>query len=188
MYGQLEHQVMLSCEPSGAPAGSVIIMHGSGQPYDGTNFTERCMFYQSRGFLAISIEYRLGQPEFADDVRRAISWMRTNHPDLTICLTGFSWGGGAASFVGLTDPRVACVVTESGWASAATLAEAGPDAPPFYIVHGTVDPLVPITQAETLRDVLTAAGVSVTWVPHDGGHESVFASGGDAMADWMRGV
>lgn len=44
-------------------------------------------------------------------------------------------------------------------------------APPFLIVHGTADPLVPFSQSEQLTAALTAAGVPVRLVPVEGaGH------------------
>ena len=39
---------------------------------------------------------------------------------------------------------------------------AHPGAPPFLLVHGTADDLVPIRQSERLADALIAAGGSVT--------------------------
>ena len=41
-------------------------------------------------------------------------------------------------------------------------------APPFLIVHGTDDPLVPYSQSEQLAAALTAAGVPARLVPVDG--------------------
>jgi acetyl esterase/lipase len=53
------------------------------------------------------------------------------------------------------------------------------DAPPFLLVHGTADWLVPYAQSEQLHAALTAAGVSSTLVPVEGaehifdGHDDV---------------
>ncbi len=45
------------------------------------------------------------------------------------------------------------------------------DDPPFLIMHGDKDPLVPIKQSETLRDALKAAGVEVELITIEGaGH------------------
>ena len=41
-------------------------------------------------------------------------------------------------------------------------------APPFLIVHGTADPMVPYSQSEQLAAALTAAGVPARLVPVDG--------------------
>lgn len=40
--------------------------------------------------------------------------------------------------------------------------------------HGTADPILPYPFAEDLRDLLTHAGLSVEWVPFDGGHTISF--------------
>lgn len=46
-----------------------------------------------------------------------------------------------------------------------------PDDPPFFIVHGTADCLVPFHQSQLLVDALTGRGVNVTFVPvPDKGH------------------
>ncbi|MCA1597228.1 MAG: alpha/beta hydrolase, partial [Chloroflexi bacterium] len=43
--------------------------------------------------------------------------------------------------------------------------------PPFLVMHGDKDPLVPLNQSELLYDALKAAGVRVTFcVVHGGGH------------------
>lgn len=46
-----------------------------------------------------------------------------------------------------------------------------PDDPPFLIVHGTADPLVPYPQSQTLHKLLGSAKVPTTLIPVDnGGH------------------
>jgi phospholipase/carboxylesterase len=42
---------------------------------------------------------------------------------------------------------------------------------PVFQSHGVYDPLLPFPAAEALRDHLTAAGLSVEWVPFRGQHE-----------------
>ena len=50
----------------------------------------------------------------------------------------------------------------------------GKDAPPFLIVHGDKDGLVPITQAESMRDALKKAGADVTlFVVKGAGHDII---------------
>ena len=44
-----------------------------------------------------------------------------------------------------------------------------PDDPPFLIVHGTKDDLVPLEQSELLEVALRKAGVDVTLVKIEGG-------------------
>ena len=42
---------------------------------------------------------------------------------------------------------------------------------PVFISHGRSDPILPFEVADRFRSKLEAAGVRVTWVPFDGGHE-----------------
>jgi acetyl esterase/lipase len=47
------------------------------------------------------------------------------------------------------------------------------DAPPFLIVHGTADPIVPIQQAELLQAALKKAGASATFLKIQGGGHGI---------------
>jgi acetyl esterase/lipase len=64
-------------------------------------------------------------------------------------------------------------------ADASPVTHVTPEAPPFLLVHGTADWLVPYAQSEQLHAALTAAGVSSTLVPVEGaehifdGHDDV---------------
>jgi phospholipase/carboxylesterase len=42
---------------------------------------------------------------------------------------------------------------------------------PVFMSHGRADDILPFDLAETLRDELVAAGLDVTFVPFDGGHQ-----------------
>ncbi|MEP6562523.1 MAG: alpha/beta hydrolase [Nakamurella sp.] len=53
-------------------------------------------------------------------------------------------------------------------AAASPLVHVTADAPPFLLVHGTADWLVPYAQSETLATALEAAGVPVELVPVEG--------------------
>ncbi|MFL6198979.1 MAG: Calx-beta domain-containing protein [Thermoanaerobaculia bacterium] len=50
-------------------------------------------------------------------------------------------------------------------ATASPVTFASPDDPPFLVMHGTVDDLVPFNQSELLVDALRRQGVRVSWVP-----------------------
>jgi acetyl esterase/lipase len=64
-------------------------------------------------------------------------------------------------------------------ADASPITHVTPDAPPFLLVHGTADWLVPFAQSEALHAALTAAGVEARLVPVDGaqhifdGHDDI---------------
>jgi acetyl esterase/lipase len=53
-------------------------------------------------------------------------------------------------------------------ADASPISHVTPDAPPFLLVHGTADWLVPYAQSEQLHAALTAAGVDSRLVPVEG--------------------
>ncbi|HEX5717907.1 MAG TPA: alpha/beta hydrolase fold domain-containing protein [Thermoanaerobaculia bacterium] len=56
-------------------------------------------------------------------------------------------------------------------ATASPITFASPDDPPFLVMHGTLDDLVPFNQSELLVDALRRNGVRVAWVPvPNGGH------------------
>jgi acetyl esterase/lipase len=50
-------------------------------------------------------------------------------------------------------------------ATASPVTFASPDDPPFLVMHGTLDDLVPFNQSELLVDALRRNGVRVNWVP-----------------------
>jgi dipeptidyl aminopeptidase/acylaminoacyl peptidase len=53
-------------------------------------------------------------------------------------------------------------------AQASPVSHARPGAPPFLLLHGTSDRLVPCRQSERLRDALAAAGGPVEFETYDG--------------------
>jgi len=57
------------------------------------------------------------------------------------------------------------------------------DDPPFLIVHGTKDPVVPIAQAERLHTALNKAGVNSTFVKIEGGGHGI---GGAAVHERVK--
>ena len=66
-------------------------------------------------------------------------------------------------------------------ADASPITHVTPAAPPFLLVHGTADWLVPYAQSEQLHAALTAAGVDSRLVPVEGaqhifdGHDDIDA-------------
>lgn len=50
-------------------------------------------------------------------------------------------------------------------ATASPVSFVSPDDPPFLLMHGTVDPLIPFNQSELLADALRASRVPVSFVP-----------------------
>jgi acetyl esterase/lipase len=70
-------------------------------------------------------------------------------------------------------------------ADASPVSHVRPGAPPFLLLHGTDDRLVPCRQSERLRDALSAAGCAVELETCDGaGHMWL---GSDTAAEWALG-
>jgi acetyl esterase/lipase len=69
----------------------------------------------------------------------------------------------------------------SARAAASPVSYVTPAAPPFLLVHGTVDALVPFVHSELMQQALTSAGVEVELVPIEGadhifnGHDDIDA-------------
>ena len=70
----------------------------------------------------------------------------------------------------LLDPEAVLVegVDEATRLAASPVNQVSPGAPPFLLVHGTSDGVVPYAQSELLAEALTAAGVPVRLVPVEG--------------------
>jgi acetyl esterase/lipase len=70
---------------------------------------------------------------------------------------------------------------EAARAAASPLSYVTPQAPPFLLIHGKADAVVPYSQSELLEAALTTAGVSVRLVPVEGadhifeGHDDIDA-------------
>jgi phospholipase/carboxylesterase len=96
-------------------------------------------------------------------------------PGRPIFLGGYSQGAMVASELAFrTDARIDALVLLSG-----TLVDeaswerefAKRTSLPVFMSHGRSDPVLPFAIADRFRVKLQTAGVRVTWVPFDGGHE-----------------
>jgi len=96
-------------------------------------------------------------------------------PERRIVLAGFSQGGAIALHAGLRHPRrLAGIVALSTFLPErdALAAEASPamrDAP-VLLVHGALDPIVPLQLGEMSRDALRAAGWAPRWQVYEMPH------------------
>ena len=92
-----------------------------------------------------------------------------------LLLLGFSQGAGMAIRAALLQPQlVAGLVSLSGVPPlAAELQPAPPEALrglPAFVAHGVHDPLLPIEAGHAIRDILTEAGLAVTYREYQMGH------------------
>ncbi|GAB3517654.1 alpha/beta hydrolase [Arthrobacter monumenti] len=137
----------------------------------------------SRGWVCISANYRLGPkasfPDYIVDAKRVLAWVREHGQDYgadssTLFVAGNSAGGYLASFAALTtnkaefqpgfedaDTSVAGAICLYGYYGrtdsalrSTPAAHINADAPPFYIVHGDKDTMVPVEWAREFAGAL----------------------------------
>ncbi|MEV0402533.1 alpha/beta hydrolase [Actinoallomurus sp. NPDC050550] len=137
-----------------------------------------------QGWVCVSANYRLRpQATFHDhvvDAKKVIAWVREHGPAYgadpdRIILAGSSAGAHMAALAALTpadpafqpgfehvDTSVAAVIGLGGYygpyddadAQTSPLAHVGPDAPPFFLVHGDHDTVVPVEGARVFAERL----------------------------------
>lgn len=93
-----------------------------------------------------------------------------------IVLGGFSQGASMALYVGPRFPEtLAAVVALSGYRLIASTLQAERQEAnrrtPFFLGHGTADPVVSLKESELARDLLRRAGYAVEWHAYPAGHE-----------------
>ena len=100
-----------------------------------------------------------------------LSW----RPGGPVVLGGFSQGAMVASDLAFTsgDEITALVLLSGTPVDEATWRRgfASRRGLPVFISHGRADAILPFAAAERFQQELAAAGLAVTWVPFDGGHE-----------------
>jgi acetyl esterase/lipase len=72
------------------------------------------------------------------------------------------------------------VFSAKGLINASPVSYATPDDPPFLIIHGDSDPIVPVEQAQSLYDALAAQGVPAELIIVKNGGHALENSGGTA--------
>jgi predicted peptidase len=105
-----------------------------------------------------------------------------------VYLTGLSMGGFGAFDLAARRPELfAAVVAVCGGGDPSTADRL--KGVPFTIVHGTLDPVVPVEQGRMMEIALRGAGASVTLREYPGtGHDSwtpAYRFGADGVLDWM---
>ncbi|MBW8487382.1 alpha/beta hydrolase [Actinomadura parmotrematis] len=141
------------------------------------------------GFAVACPSYRLSgeapHPAQVDDLTAALGWLRARAGELGVdagrtVLWGESAGGHLAALAALRAPVRGCVawyaptdltgaapgsfealLAGADLAAASPARHAGPDAPPFLVLHGADDAIVPSWHATRLAGALDAAGVPV---------------------------
>ena len=154
-YGPLPDERLQICRPQGARGlhPAVVLIHGgSWLQGDLTDYTPLCAMLAARGFVAVTINYRLADSTRPDmqwpaqlvDAQLAVRWLRSRAPALRvdparICALGQSAGAHLAVFLGALhvihagdqasrlstySPAVSCVVDDYGPVDLISLNEA----------------------------------------------------------------
>ncbi|MEV3951902.1 alpha/beta hydrolase [Streptomyces halstedii] len=156
-----------------------------------------------RGWVTISANYRLKphvrHPDHMIDLKKTIAWAR-EHAHVygadpsTLFVAGSSAGGHMASIAALTpndpafqpgfedaDTSVTGAIVLNGFLGSywdqgpesSPLGHARPDAPPLFIAHGDLDPLVPVSDIRKVAEQLRrASSNAVVYAELRGGHHA----------------
>jgi acetyl esterase/lipase len=226
-YGRLPAQHLGLCLPPAADQRrkpAVLLIHGGGwSGGQASAFNSRCIDLAKHGFVAATMEYRLASADDAttrwpaqiDDVRSAFAWLHARADALNvdpghICAYGESAGGHLALWLGLSEPRLSCIVDAFGPtdlpklagpaynkgfatlfgpdATAETLKKASPlygkigNLPPTAMIQGETDELVPPEQTTSLQNVLRQNKIANVAYFYPGGHSWTGISKEDALA------
>ena len=158
---------------TGAPV--LVYLHGGGFVMGSKMLGAHHMIYRlaARGWVCISADYRLFRAGYADqlaDARAALAWTHANvdayggDPHTTF-IAGGSAGAHLAATAALSGAEVSGVIGLYGYYGNVSRSGSGPTsptecikaaAPPFLIVHGTLDTLVRHQDARSFADRLRA--------------------------------
>lgn len=163
-----------------AAAPVLVYFHGgglAGSGFGGKSIFAHAMLYRlaARGWVCISANYRMYGVRYADqlaDAHDALRWAREHadafggDPD-AVFVTGGSSGAHLAATAALTGAPVRGAVPlyayygPAGAAGVASPHDAiSADAPPFLIVHGTQDALIPLKDSRAFAEHLRAVSRS----------------------------
>jgi len=173
--------------------------------------------FQAAGVAVFCISYRAGAGETAagavEDVTHTAQWVRTHTREYSldsrrIALVGQGAGAHLASLATVRGAPVAAVVAMGGWSDfrnqtvtpellaflgGMRIEEASPamnitgGEPPFLLLHGDRDAVVPLEQSVHLQGALQAAGVpSSLVIIEGGGHDPMGWDALPATRPWER--
>ncbi len=205
----LTHKVIEPRRKSAAKAPALILLHGRGaNEEDLINlveyFDERLFVVSVRapfpfqgggGYTWYEVE-EVGKPEpkmFDESYRKLsqfISDVKSGYPvdPARVILCGFSMGTIMSFSLVLTHPDTAHgVMANSGLipeGTGLTYQWEQIRAKPFFIAHGTYDPVIPVSMAQRARDLLLRSHAQVTYREYDIGHQISEESLNDMMK-WL---
>ncbi len=177
-------------EPQGDSAAArpcLVMVHGGGfytGRKNGPNYTRVCNEAAQRGYLAVSIDYRLRPKsgkttrinviDAAHDMKAAVRWLRKNKASLRLDADRISCIGSSAGSVTCLYAAYTHDEGNSGnpghssrlhvvidlWGHLADLSQMTAGEAPVQIIHGDQDPVVPYTKAVALKQRADQVGVT----------------------------
>ena len=189
--------------PPASPAPILVYFHGGGFFSGSKSWGGKPLFHRlaASGWVCASANYRLApRASYADalvDARRAVEWVREHAAEHgadpeRVFLAGASAGAHLASVVALTScdattaaqstPDVRAVVALYGYygrvfdrsGPGTPFDLIGPQAPPFLVVHGDNDSLIPVQTARDFARRLASASARPAVYVELGGAEHSF--------------
>lgn len=180
-------------EPSGdavARRPAIVWVHGGGfRNGDRTNMADISTRFAKRGYVTVTIEYRLRDSNIGQaildakhDAQDAVRWLRANADRYNvdparIAIGGYSAGAITALNVAYADDdaasRVGAAISLSGTATYPGAIGAGD--PPVRLFHGTADPIVRFANAESTCATAQRAGLVCELRPFPGVGHNLYA-------------
>lgn len=160
-------------------------------PKEAAVFAPRGLFAAEGGFgWWLTDDYAATFEQGIAALREFVSGVRAAYPvdPARVVLVGFSQGAAASAALLLKEPALACGVAllagfvpriAHEWAKTDRLAGKR-----VFIAHGVDDTTVPIDDARSARDVLTAAGAQVTYGEYPVAHK-MNPAGLRALRQWL---
>ena len=205
----LKHKILEPQRKSSAKYPALILLHGRGANEDDllglTEYLDdrllvisaRAPFaFQYGGGYAWYDVLEIGKPEpkmFAESYAKLVKFFE----DVTkgypidpekIFLCGFSMGTMMAYAIGLTKPESAAgIIANSGYVPEETDLKFEWErvkSKPFFVAHGTYDPVIPVAFGKRAKELLQKAGAAVTYREYDMGHQIGEESLND-MSSWL---
>ncbi len=160
----------------GMPSLRFVFPHAPVRPVTINNGYQMRAWYDIVGIDRRSVEDFAGIQSSADAIGALISQENGRGvPTARIALAGFSQGGAMALHIATRHPeKLAGVIALSCYLPMAreflTTRHAANQATPFFMAHGSQDPVVPYSLGDESRQLLQSAGHSVDWhsypMPH----------------------
>lgn len=205
----LTHRVVAPREPVDGPPPGLLILHGRGADEGdllglAPALDPRLLIVAVRAPFPLGLGYHwydllhLGEPEPATFARsralleRFIGEMVEGYGlgAGRFYLAGFSQGAMMSATMTLSQPsRIAGTVLLSGYLPLQTRIETDPAAlrgKPFFVAHGTHDPVIPVEASRMVNAHLAGLGASVTYREYPLGHQ-ISEEELEDVAGWLTG-